>query len=741
MMTEFASVKDTNWQQQADRCLTAGDYEQASELYQRLIEIDPANKMYCWKLGLSLLLQGQEAEAQTAWLLAMVEGEPDQVQQWTEELVIVLQTEAEQQENAADWATAWAIRQHIREIVPEELNNLLHLVQLSVELGSFNSESLEDLGVLPLLESGSIELDPNFLLETLKRLLSLAPLEPVTLDFAAACLKNTPDPLEYILALMHRAIEVANNMGQPLVAVHYAQLCLEVLPNNLSILGHLSHFYQSGNQHAEGIEVARQYCTIARALPDQIFGAFTMLRSLMRAGGYWDTIFPIFEHQDTLIEDLVNTQVEPLDQTTVFQLTTSTFCQPYIRDSLIKNRLNQNRLMGLCQSSVQAYSKELRDRFQQGFATRTTQRDSTRPLRIGYVSHCMRRHSVGWLSRWLFHYHNQEKFHLYGYFWNSQPPVHDSLQQWFMDHMHEARLLGRDSQEIANRIFEDEIDILVDLDSITADIVCEVMMLKPAPIQITWLGWDASGIPAVDYYIADPYVLPDYAEHHYAEKIWRLPQTYIAVDGFEVEVPSLRREYLDIPQDAIVYWSGQSAYKRHPETVRSQLQIIKAVPNSYFLIKGINDEGSIQQYFLQVAADIGVESSRLRFLPDVAEEQTHRANLGIADVVLDTYPYNGATTTLETLWMGIPMVTRVGEHFSSRNSYTMMVNAGIEEGIAWSETEYVAWGIRLGQDEQLRQQIAWKLRQSRQTAPLWDARTFTREMEKAYEQMWELHQS
>lgn len=741
MMTEFASVKDTNWQQQADRCLVAGNYEQASELYQRLIEIEPATKMHCWKLGLSLLLQGQETEAQTVWLLAMVEGEPDQVQQWTEELVAVLRSEAERKEASADWANAWAIRQHMREIVPQELHNLLHLVQLSVELGAFNSENLDDLGVLPLLETGSTNLDPAFLLNTLKRLLSHAPLEPATLDFAAACLKNNPEPLEYILALMHRAIEVANNLGQPLVAVRYAELCLEVLPNNLSILGHLSHFYQSGNQHAEGIEVARQYCTIARALPDQIFGAFTMLRSLMRAGGYWDTIFPIFEHQDTLIEDLVNTQVEPLDQTTVFQLTTSTFCQPYIRDSLIKNRLNQNRLMGLCQSSVQAYSKELCDRFQQGFAARSTQRDSTRPLRIGYVSHCMRRHSVGWLSRWLFHYHNQEKFHLYGYFWNSQPPVQDSLQQWFMDHMHEVRLLGRDSQEIANRIFEDEIDILVDLDSITADIVCEVMMLKPAPIQVTWLGWDASGIPAVDYYMADPYVLPDYAEQHYAEKIWRLPQTYVAVDGFEVGVPSLRREHLDIPKDAIVYWSGQSAYKRHPETVRSQLQIIKAVPNSYFLIKGINDEGSIQQYFLQVAADIGVEPSRLRFLPDVAEEQTHRANLGIADVVLDTYPYNGATTTLETLWMGIPMVTRVGEHFSSRNSYTMMVNAGIEEGIAWSEAEYVEWGIRLGQDEQLRQQIAWKLRQARQTAPLWDARTFTREMEKAYEQMWERHQS
>lgn len=126
----------------------------------------------------------------------------------------------------------------------------------------------------------------------------------------------------------------------------------------------------------------------------------------------------------------------------------------------------------------------------------------------------------------------------------------------------------------------------------------------------------------------------------------------------------------------------------------------------------------------------------MKFLPQVALEATHRANLAIADVVLDTYPYNGATTTLETLWMCLPLVTRVGQQFAARNSYTMMMNAGITEGISWTDEEYIEWGIRLGKDAKLRQEISWKLRQSRQTAPLWNAKQFTREMEKAYEQMW-----
>jgi predicted O-linked N-acetylglucosamine transferase (SPINDLY family) len=226
------------------------------------------------------------------------------------------------------------------------------------------------------------------------------------------------------------------------------------------------------------------------------------------------------------------------------------------------------------------------------------------------------------------------------------------------------------------------------------------------------------------------------AQDYYVEKIWRLPQTYIAVDGFELDVPTVRRDDLDIPSDAVIYVSFQRGYKYNPQTARLQMQIVKAVPNSYFLIKGYADEESVKNFFTEMAKSEGVESDRLRFLPIVQTETQHRANLAIADVVLDTYPYNGATTTLETLWMGIPMVTRVGQQFASRNSYAMMMNVGVTEGIAWTDEEYLEWGIRLGKDSQLRQQISWRLKESKKTSPLWNAQQFTRQMEKAYEQMW-----
>jgi predicted O-linked N-acetylglucosamine transferase (SPINDLY family) len=253
------------------------------------------------------------------------------------------------------------------------------------------------------------------------------------------------------------------------------------------------------------------------------------------------------------------------------------------------------------------------------------------------------------------------------------------------------------------------------------------------------LGWDATGLPTVDYYIADPYVLPEDAQEYYSEKIWRLPHTYIATDGFECATITLRRCDLGIPNDAITYFCSQRGYKRHPETVKAQLQIIRQVPNSYFLIKGLADENSIQKFFYELADLEGVDRERLVFLPYAKSENEHRANMAIADVVLDTYPYNGATTTMETLWMGIPMVTQVGEQFAARNSYTMMMNVGVTEGIAHNVEEYIEWGVRFGTDESLRRDVAWKLRQSRQTSPLWDGRQFAREMENAYKQMWNIY--
>ncbi len=746
MVSNYSLTNSNNWQQ-ASQWLIQGDYYKAASFYEQAIESEPDVKFHYWNLGLSLLLQGKEDEAQATWFMAMMDNEPEQVDIYTNELVEFLSAQIEQFYTQADAENIYLLRWQIQEIQPTNIHNLLQLINLAIELERFTVDDLvswEVIEIIQLHQSGEIDID--LLMQTLQRILDYEPLHPLSLVFVEACLLHLGHWYKFFAVLLVTAVKVAYSYGQAKQAVKYSELCLQIAPDNTELLKHLTNFYQKSGDYTKAIETAKRCYTLLahQSLASKVYGNHLMLKTLINAGGYWDEVETFFQNQEKLLHLLIEEQATIEDVTQVSQILVSSFFFPYLKDNPEKIRLTMNQVATLCQNNLQEIAikktqwyANYHNRLNQNYQTDINAKSNlNKRLKIGYISSCFRQHSVGWLTRWLIEHHNRERFELYGYFVNyKQQP--EPLQEWYISQFQNVRELGINSREIAEIIFKDDIDILIDLDSLTVDITCEVMALKPAKIQATWLGWDASGLPAIDYYIADPYVLPDDAQDYYSEKIWRLPQTYVAVDGFEVGVPTLRREDLDIPNDAVVYLSSQGGCKRHPDTVRLQMRVLKAVPNSYFLIKGLADAEAIQKFFITIATEEGVECDRLKFLPMVPCEDIHRANLGIADIVLDTFPYNGATTTLETLWMGIPLVTKVGKQFAARNSYTMMMNAGINEGIAWTDEQYIEWGIRLGRDATLRREIAWKLRQSRQTAPLWNAKQFTREMEKAYEQMWQ----
>ncbi len=740
MTLQDPSFHPSNWQQQAEQYCLQQNYAQAAVLYEQAIEIEPEVKSHYLNLGLLLLLQGQETEAQTVWLFGMADGEPEQIEQWSLELYQLLQAEAEHQESLEQRTMAWTIRQHMREVAPFDLNNLLKTVQLSLQLKTFSAEDLVEQGIIELFQSASPEeIDSTLLLQTLEALLTHAYFEPHVLELIEISASLVQPPLAFINLLIKSAMYVGHMAIRPDIAAQILEIARNLSPKHPEVLKQLAIFYQNSRQFEQGIETARQAYSQSQNLPEKIYTNYLLLRGLRNAGGYWEETLKVFQHQLDLSQALVSENPTSLPAIDVSRLITPLFFQPCFRDGLAENRQLHNQVMQVCQNNIERYAATPIARYRQRHGDRSRHNQSRTRLKIGYISHCLKSHSVGWLSRWLIQHHNHDQFEVHGYFVGSSSDYVDPLQEWFIKEVDYAHTLESDSVEIAEQIFQDEIDILIDLDSITLDTTTEVMAMKPAPVQATWLGWDASGVPAVDYFIVDPYVLPEQAEAYYTEKLWRLPQTYIAVDGFEVGVPSLRRDQLDIPVDAVTFLSAQRGQKRHADTTRMQMQIIKSVPNSYFLIKGVADADAIQEFFTQIAEEEGVDPSRLKFLPQASSESVHRANLEIADVVLDTYPYNGATTTLETLWMGIPLVTRVGEHFSSRNSYTMMVNAGITAGIAWTDKEYIEWGIRLGTDANLRREIHWKLLQSRRTAPLWNAKKFTRQMEEAYQQMWQIY--
>lgn len=735
-----SSIDNFNIQQQARQYLAEGEYERAVYLYEQAINSEPEVKCYYWYLGLMLLLQGKEVEAQTTWLLAMADGEAEEVELWTTELLEVLQTEAERQEGLPNDLISWTIRQHIREICPHDINNLLNLIKLSIKLEVCSAEELDHFGILELLSSKNIVvLNHQLLMQVLETLLSYAPLNPRSLEFADVCVNHVKDSKVFINILLLAAYKIASIKARPDIAAKLVEVSLGLEPEHLESLYDLAIYYQEVGEYSKSIETAENYLKFSENTYEKVFGNYLILRGWMNACGYLEETHLALKNHESSLLFLTKSTVENLNEPTTIRLFSTTFFFPYARDLPKTNGYIRNQIARVCQKNIENYAKDYLVKYRQRRMTLRANRDSSKPLRIGYLSHCLRTHSVGWLARWLFEYHDRKKFNTYGYLINAIDRKDDSLQDWYTNKLNVSCLFaaGTGGIDIAERIYEDKIDILVDLDSITLDVTPAVMALKAAPVQLTWLGWDSAGVPDINYFIADPYVLPENAQDYYSETIWRLPQTYIAVDGFEVGVPNLHRHELNVPTDAVVYLSSQRGFKYNPEIARLQIKILKEVPGSYFLIKGMIQQQLVQDFFYQLAEEEGLNKDRIIFLSRVASSAIHRANLQIADVVLDTYPYNGATTTMETLWMCIPMVTRVGQQFAARNSYTMMMNAGITEGIAWTDEEYLEWGIRLGKDEKLRQEISWKLRKSKQTAPLWNGKQFAREMEKAYEGMWQ----
>lgn len=714
-----------------------GRYDQAAQLFEAAITKESTELINYWYLGLIYLLQGHEDAAYLTWLHLMDEEDESTVQKRSLELAEVLTTEAQRLESLHNLTASWSIRQYLQEIAPPNLDNLLCLIEIGLTTNQDITGILTDDQLIQLLlhyplETNQVGQLGNLLLKLIDQL----GINPSVIALLKAGLPHIQDKGAFVLPLLNAAMLLRFETEEYALAVEIAELCLSLDPNNIYTLKQLSCLSTDAFYFEQGIEIAQQFCRRADTPALKVLGGFLLLRALLNAGRHGAEATAVQDQQEAWIQELIADNPTNLDREHTTSLPFVQFFFPYLKDQPYRYRSWQNQVAHIAQQNLRRCAGQTAASFQKVSRKRFQQLHTKRPLRIGYIAHTLRRHSVGWLSRWLFQHHNHDNFHISIYLLSQG--INEFTDYWFIQQA-DSSWQGRDRHILIEQILQDQIDILVDLDSFTLDATAEVMALKPAPVQVTWLGADASGLPAIDYFIADPYVLPDNAQSYYQEKIWRLPQTYIAVDGFEIGVPTLRRTELDIPADAIIYLTAQSSMKRHPDTVRLQLKILKAVPNGYLLIKGQSDQRSIQNLFTQIAEEEGVDPKHLRFLGRVANETVHRANLGIADVILDTYPYNGATTTLEALWVGVPLVTRVGQQFAARNSYAFLTNAGVSEGIAWTDQEYIDWGVRLGKDQTLRQQVAFKLKASRQTSPLWNARQFTREMENAYQQMWQAY--
>lgn len=742
----------------------AGNYYRAATLLAEAHQQYPDQPEYGAYLGLAYLLQNKTDSAEQIWY------QEHQAPANRATLLDILEAEADALEQYQKWHLALSIRQYIYTLGDRNINNQLKQLLLWVKTG--NVPEAEVFGLVSLLKPdeslatdlSTLSFDHDLLLEVIQILLDHNPEMEALLKLIQASLTltstpntsepNTSEPHtstpERWLALLKPRIKDLIQRHNITLACEYAVLCvdLDAENNDLDIIRQSLWLLVLHKYRAKARVMADILAQKSDRPIDQVLSKAVQLFATKMLGGDWAEIRHLSQKQFDLLKRLMETTDEhnPLELIDLEVLTRSLFTQPYAEDCPTRHHEIRREVGDFLQASLGAYLNHRGENYQpithqakplrlEVSSSDVTGSSLSRRLRVGYIGEFLRRHPVGWIARWLFMAHNHDEFEIFTYF-NQSTGLKEFSVDYFANYSEQWRAVTGSPLEVAQIIQDDNIDILVDVDSLTSSSTYGVLALKPAPIQVSWLGWDAPGLTTVDYFIADPYVLPDHAQNYYTEKIWRLPQTYVAVRGFEVDFPTQRRELLDIPVDSIVYLCNQHSMKRHDDFLRVQMQVIRQVPNSYFLIKAGKDNQTLRDYFCHVADAEGVSRDRLRFLPIAPAESLYRGNLTLADVVLDSFPYGGATTTLETLWTGLPLVTRVGEQFASRNSYTMMVNAGVEEGIAWSDEEYIDWAVTFGTDESLRQRVFHKLMRSRQTAPLWNAKQFTRQMEDAYQQMW-----
>ncbi len=706
-----------------------------------------------WWLGISYLLTGDEIEAQATWFILIANAADGEIENLTADLVNTLAIAAQQQVDIGDHAAAVLIRLHLQEIDSNQLDNILELIIISAKCEQLIPSCVQEWGLATALtNTPNDNINQDLLTAAFSQLILV--ISKKNADDIMSCLhhSNTPE------LLVKEAIKLARQLFDQKKyeeSILIMEGCLFAHPQDSDELYNLSQAYNAHGNYQKSIDFGKlSFQTAANgSLLQKIKTGYSLIAVLVKASRtkefysfvekYRPLIYQLIS--EPLVDDSEEVKSQHYKTYTEIAAAVTLFFFSYIEDEPIQTRHYLNLASKITRDSFyylkntdKSNSPDKLNQYTPDLLSDSIEKVSG-VIRIGYIASTLSTHSVGWLSRWLWQYCDRDKFQVFTYC--LEPAESDSFNnRWFRDQSDITYYLPCNVEKIVTQIKHDQLDILVDLDSLTIPTIYAVMSRRLAPVQITWLGWDASGAPEVDYFIADPYVLPDDAQEYYAEKIWRLPHTYVAVDGFEVGTPTIRRETLNIPATAVVYYSAQVGYKIHPDTVRLQFQILHQVPDSFLLIKARTDNTAVSDFYREIADEIGLDFSRLRFLDKDPDELTHRANLQIADVMLDSFPYNGATTTLETLWLGIPLVTRVGQQFAARNSYTFMVNAGINEGIAWSAEEYLEWGIRLGNDANLRQQVAGKLLDARSTAPLWNARQFTKEMEDAYLGMWEHHQ-
>ena len=583
------------------------------------------------------------------------------------------------------------------------------------------------------------------------------------------------------LSLRSDYVEAMNNLGNCLresgtiaEAIHWYREGLALRPNHPELLTHLADALEEKGRLAEAIDLRRRFLSLK---PDDFHALIRLGNALMKVGGVDDAL-PVYARAASLDATSAVAQFDlgcalraaarPDEAITCFRQALA--LEPTFA-AAANNLGSALKDAGQLDQALSAFAQALSiqpdyreaddnlvyaqlfhpaiDRARQAAELRrwnhryakplaveihpcNADRSLNRRLRIGYVSPDFRDHVVGRNVLPVLTRHDRSRFQVFCYA-NVESP--DALTNRFRYASHAWRYItGFSDADTAEMIRRDRIDILVDLALHMAHNRLLIFARKPAPVQMTWAGYPGTtGMDTIDYRISDPHLDPPGADdsEFYAEKTLRLPHSFWCYDPLEIDLPAN-----ELPADEaglITFGCLNNFCKLNLPALAIWSDLLRAIPSSRIRI--LAPEGSARQCVIDALRAGGVDSARVAFHSPRPRVDYLRLYHQI-DICLDTFPYNGHTTSLDALWMGVPLLTIAGDSPVARAGVSQLTNLGLTELIADSGEQFVKIGVNLAADQGRLRLLRQTLRQRLSASPVMDAARFTADLEAIYIEAW-----
>jgi predicted O-linked N-acetylglucosamine transferase (SPINDLY family) len=360
--------------------------------------------------------------------------------------------------------------------------------------------------------------------------------------------------------------------------------------------------------------------------------------------------------------------------------------------------------------------------------------DPERRLRIGIVSPDLRSHSVAYFIGPYFEAFDRDLFDVYAY---ANHPAEDMVTAGLRSKAtHWQNVFDLSDEALAQQIRDDRIDILIDLAGYTRDTRLPVFTARPAPIQMTYIGYpNTTGMAGIDYRLTDSIADPEGSDEDYSEILLRLPGCFLCY-AIPTHAPPVEPGPVE-HRGYVTFGSFNNFNKVNPDVIDAWAEILKAVPKSRMLFKSTSSKDKTAQAVVRQGLEAkGVDPERVSFASFRATPETHLAVYNDIDIALDTFPYNGTTTTCEALWMGVPVVTLKGDRHASRVGASLLSAIGFPAGIAENRDDYVLTARLLAENPGLLKATRRNLRDTLTHSTLCDSHAHARTLEHVFRTVW-----